>query len=136
MAQGVRRYFGMKVCIFRGGCLTGPSHSGVEGLPRLPFPIWSRWPFLAALSQFHFRLQRQASPRQHPQPRCESVPLKRLWLTRVWRRAGSQPRRRRGNQHFDAGSYPKDRTNDREKDELGRRRGEPVRATTLLHLGP
>jgi CDP-paratose 2-epimerase len=30
MAQEYGRYFGMKVCIFRGGCLTGPSHSGVE----------------------------------------------------------------------------------------------------------
>jgi len=30
MAQEYGRYFGMKTCIFRGGCLTGPSHSGVE----------------------------------------------------------------------------------------------------------
>lgn len=30
MAQEYGRYFGMKVAIFRGGCLTGPSHSGVE----------------------------------------------------------------------------------------------------------
>jgi len=30
MAQEYGRYFGMKVCIFRGGCLTGPAHSGVE----------------------------------------------------------------------------------------------------------
>ena len=30
MAQEYGRYFGLKVCIFRGGCLTGPSHSGVE----------------------------------------------------------------------------------------------------------
>ena len=30
MAQEYGRYFGMKVGIFRGGCLTGPSHSGVE----------------------------------------------------------------------------------------------------------
>lgn len=30
MAQEYARYFGMKVGIFRGGCLTGPSHSGVE----------------------------------------------------------------------------------------------------------
>jgi CDP-paratose 2-epimerase len=30
VAQEYGRYFGMKVCIFRGGCLTGPSHSGVE----------------------------------------------------------------------------------------------------------
>jgi len=29
-AQEYGRYFGMNTCIFRGGCLTGPSHSGVE----------------------------------------------------------------------------------------------------------
>src|SRR5262249_53739234 len=30
IAQEYGRYFGMKVGIFRGGCLTGPNHSGVE----------------------------------------------------------------------------------------------------------
>jgi CDP-paratose 2-epimerase len=30
MAQEYGRYFGVRVGIFRGGCLTGPSHSGVE----------------------------------------------------------------------------------------------------------
>jgi CDP-paratose 2-epimerase len=30
MAQEFGKYFGLKVGIFRGGCLTGPSHSGVE----------------------------------------------------------------------------------------------------------
>jgi CDP-paratose 2-epimerase len=30
MAQEYGRYFGIRVCVFRGGCLTGPSHSGVE----------------------------------------------------------------------------------------------------------
>lgn len=29
MAQEYGRYFGLKVGVFRGGCLTGPSHSGV-----------------------------------------------------------------------------------------------------------
>src|ERR1700688_2144264 len=29
-AQEYGRYFGMNVGVFRGGCLTGPSHSGVE----------------------------------------------------------------------------------------------------------
>ncbi len=29
-AQEYGRYFGLKVGVFRGGCLTGPSHSGVE----------------------------------------------------------------------------------------------------------
>jgi len=30
VAQEYGRYFGMNICVFRGGCLTGPSHSGVE----------------------------------------------------------------------------------------------------------
>lgn len=30
MAQEYGRYFGMKVGVFRGGCLTGPQHAGVE----------------------------------------------------------------------------------------------------------
>jgi len=30
VAQEYGKYFGMNTCIFRGGCLTGPSHSGVE----------------------------------------------------------------------------------------------------------
>ncbi len=30
LAQEYGRYFGLKVGVFRGGCLTGPSHSGVE----------------------------------------------------------------------------------------------------------
>lgn len=30
MAQEYGKYFGLKVGIFRGGCLTGPQHSGVE----------------------------------------------------------------------------------------------------------
>jgi CDP-paratose 2-epimerase len=30
MAQEYGRYFGMPICVLRGGCLTGPNHSGVE----------------------------------------------------------------------------------------------------------
>lgn len=30
MVQEYGRYFGMKTCIFRGGCLTGPAHSGAQ----------------------------------------------------------------------------------------------------------
>jgi len=30
MVQEYGKYFGMKTCCLRGGCLTGPSHSGVE----------------------------------------------------------------------------------------------------------
>lgn len=30
MVQEYGRYFGLKCCVLRGGCLTGPNHSGVE----------------------------------------------------------------------------------------------------------
>ena len=30
MVQEYGRYFGLKTCCLRGGCLTGPNHSGVE----------------------------------------------------------------------------------------------------------
>ncbi|HRF99377.1 MAG TPA: NAD-dependent epimerase/dehydratase family protein, partial [Aggregatilineales bacterium] len=30
MVQEYGRYFGLKSCCLRGGCLTGPNHSGVE----------------------------------------------------------------------------------------------------------
>jgi CDP-paratose 2-epimerase len=30
MVQEYGRYFGMHTCVFRGGCLTGPAHSGAE----------------------------------------------------------------------------------------------------------
>ena len=30
MVQEYGRYFGLRTCALRGGCLTGPSHSGVE----------------------------------------------------------------------------------------------------------
>jgi len=30
MTQEYGRYYGLKTCVFRGGCLTGPNHSGVE----------------------------------------------------------------------------------------------------------
>ena len=40
LAQEYGRYFGMKTGVFRGGCLTGPYHSGVELHGFLS--IWSR----------------------------------------------------------------------------------------------
>jgi len=30
MTQEYGKYFGLKTCVFRGGCLTGPAHSGAE----------------------------------------------------------------------------------------------------------
>ena len=41
MVQEYGRYFGMPTCALRGGCLTGPSHSGVElhGFLSLPHQV-------------------------------------------------------------------------------------------------
>ena len=65
MVQEYGRYFGMNTCCLRGGCLTGPRHSGVEMHGFLSYldqvqrpgpPLQSLW------------LQRQTGPRQHPFP--------------------------------------------------------------------
>ena len=39
MVQEEGRYFGMGACCLRGGCLTGPNHSGVELLGFLSYLI-------------------------------------------------------------------------------------------------
>ena len=63
-AQEYGRYFGMKVGIFRGGCLTGPSHSGVELHGFLSYLLK-----IGALRRevYGLWLQGKAGPRQHPQ---------------------------------------------------------------------
>ena len=43
VAQEYGRYFGLKVGIFRGGCLTGPAHSGVELHGFLSFLVQVAW---------------------------------------------------------------------------------------------
>ena len=66
MAQEYGRYFGMKIGVFRGGCLTGPQHSGVELHGFLSYLV------KAAPDGQHLqrlRLQGEAGPRQHPLPR-------------------------------------------------------------------
>jgi CDP-paratose 2-epimerase len=40
MTQEYGRYFGMKTCCLRGGCLTGPCHSGVELHGFLSYLVW------------------------------------------------------------------------------------------------
>ena len=66
MAQEYGRYFGMKVGVFRGGCLTGPQHCGRRAA-RLPLLPGQGGPHRDDLPDL--RLQGQAGPRQHPLPR-------------------------------------------------------------------
>ena len=63
MAQEYGRYFGMKTCCLRGGCLTGPNHSGVElhGFLSYLVKVQRQRRRLQGV-----RLQGQAGPRQHP----------------------------------------------------------------------
>jgi len=56
--QEYGRYFNIRTCCLRGGCLTGPNHSGVELQSHRPH-VQSLW------------LQGQTGPRQHPRPRRE-----------------------------------------------------------------
>ena len=91
MVQEYGRYFGMPTCCLRGGCLTGPESQRRRAarLPQLPGEVQSRGPRVPGL-----RLQGQAGPRQHPQPR------RRPLHPRIRRasplRRGLQPRRRQG----------------------------------------
>ena len=62
MVQEYGRYFGMKTACFRGGCLTGPGHSGAA--------LHGFLAYLGAMrgdrqALFGSRLQGQAGPRQH-----------------------------------------------------------------------
>ena len=62
VAQEYGRYFGMKVCVFRGGCLTGPSHSGVELHGFLSYLVKVA---LSGANYSVFGTKREASPGQH-----------------------------------------------------------------------
>jgi len=64
-AQEYGRYFGMKVGVLRGGCLTGPSHSGVELHAFCRYLVRSR----SAAHLLGIWLQRKAGSRQYSQPR-------------------------------------------------------------------
>jgi len=64
VAQEYGRYFNMKVGIFRGGCLTGPSHSGVELHGFLSYLVKVT---LSGGRYSVFAIQGQASARQYSQ---------------------------------------------------------------------
>ena len=63
LVQEYGRYFGLPTVCFRGGCLTGPNHSGAElhGFLAYLARAVQRRPAVS-----HLRLQGQAGPRQHP----------------------------------------------------------------------
>ena len=63
MAQEYGRYFGMQTGCFRGGCLTGPNHSGVELHGFLNYLVKCD---PRGRDVHDLRLQGQAGPRQHP----------------------------------------------------------------------
>ena len=63
MVQEYGRYFGMPTCCLRGGCLTGPNHSGVELHGFLSYLVKCN---LEGREYKILRLQGQAGPRQHP----------------------------------------------------------------------
>ena len=63
MVQEYGRYFGMNTCCLRGGCLTGPNHSGVELHGFLSYLIKCN---VEGRTLQGFRLQRQTGSRQHP----------------------------------------------------------------------
>ena len=65
MVQEYGRYFGMKTGWFRGGCLTGPTHSGTELHGFLSYLMLCT----GSGDPTGFRIQGKTGPRQHSQPR-------------------------------------------------------------------
>ena len=70
MVQEYGRYFGMQTCCLRGGCLTGPNHSGVELHGFLSYLVRCN---IEGRTLPDLRLQGQAGPRQHPLPRRRAL---------------------------------------------------------------
>ena len=89
MVQEYGRYFGMPTCCLRGGCLTGPAHSGVELHGFLSYLVKMN---VSGGTYTRLRLQGQAGPRQHP--RLRRGPVRRGVHRGAARRRGLQPRRR------------------------------------------
>jgi len=80
MVQEYGRYFAMPTCCLRGGCLTGPNHSGVELHGFLSYLVKCQ-PGRTRIQGF--RLQRQTGSRQHPFLGRGAVSWRRLWSRRA-----------------------------------------------------
>ena len=70
MVQEYGRYFGMPTCCLRGGCLTGPNHTGVELHGFLSYLVKCN---LEEREYQDLRLQGQTGPRQYPLPRRRAL---------------------------------------------------------------
>ena len=98
LVQEYGRYFGMKTVCFRGGCLTGPGHSGTMLHGFLSYLVKCA---VDRAAVYHFRVQGKASPRQHPFVRPGQHVLALLSGPAAGR--GLQRRRRTRQQLLDPG---------------------------------
>ncbi len=76
MVQEYGRYFGLKCCALRGGCLTGPNHTGVELHGFLSYLVKCN---LEERDVQDPRLQGEAGPRQHPLVRRRRSFIEAFW---------------------------------------------------------
>ena len=130
MAQEYGRYFGMRVCIFRGGA--SPDRHTPASNFTVSSPIWSRWRFLAApIPSSATKVNRSATTFTAT---MSSALLKKLRPTRVVGRSTTSAVAVKTA--FRCWRPSENRTNDREKDELEIRRGQPQGRSHLLHLRP
>ena len=107
LAQEYGKYFGMKTGVFRGGCLTGPQHAGVELHGFLNYLV----AVAASRRAVHgLRIQGEAGPRPDPQPRRDQ----RLLALRPKPPPGRglQPRRGQDERRQSAGMREHDRNQD------------------------
>ena len=131
LVQEYGRYFGMPTCCLRGGCLTGPNHSGVELHGFLSYLVKCN---LEGIDVPRLRLPGQAGPRQHPQLRRRSLhPCIRRESAL---RRGLQPRRRQGKFVLDPRSVLARRALFGQAAAIHLRRDEPRRRPHLLLQRP
>ena len=131
MTQEYGRYFGMKTGVFRGGCLTGPHHSGVQLHGFLSYLAKVAG---AGRNVHDHRLQGQASPRPDPQRGRDPGVRGILPRPEAWR--GLQPRWRPRQRGVDSGIARPIRPAHRPADSDPLRGDHPGRRPHLLHHGP
>ena len=129
MVQEYGRYFGMPTCCLRGGCLTGPNHSGVElhGFLSLPGEVQPR--IDGRIPVFGYK-GKQVRDNIHSLDVARFIAA---FADAPRSRRGLQPRRRQGELVLDPRSVRDHRAVDRTKADLHLRRPESRRRSHLLH---
>ncbi len=127
LTQEYGRYFGMKTGVFRGGCLTGPHHAGVELHGFLNYLV------LAALEERPYTIFGYKGKQVRDQIHARDV-IASFWAFAQAPRPGEvvQPRRRQGQRREPPRVRRQDREAHRQAPQAHLLRSEPDRRSHLL----